>query len=387
MKNVLLFLLISVLLFSSCSKDARVEFEDEIKEPQLVRDSISDFVIELDNFTPLNLRAIRYLDDGIDEFLFFLNPNNNSIYKYWLNDGNRFEKIAFDIIGPRGVGELSGFDVHGSDTLLLLARYAYKLTLASQLQNDLPKLQTFRLLGDAKSIDMTPYATTEAPMVIEDSILSIHSVPFFERDRLSYFEAGNSLVRLSLKDSTFNTSNIYSIQYKKRWSHPYASPSSTYNSLLKQRVITLPADKDLYTLDLNGQIRSTSSSPKSIRDIESYNGDFKDSKKSQLHANLNPSYISILYDKYRDVYYRIVKVPNYKAIELGDKSKYPAMPNVVLVYDANLKLISETPLPSSFNVRMSFVGRSGLYFAQPVIKNRRIDENHLRYVCFKLEDK
>ena len=104
-------------------------------------------------------------------------------------------------------------------------------------------------------------------------------------------------------------------------------------------------------------------------------------------ATENPAYHNIMYDKYRDVYYRIVELPyelkqNESAFDTPKGREFS-----IIIFDKDLNIIGETKFPGNkYLYKMSFVGRDGLYISENNEANPEFDENKLVFACFKLED-
>jgi len=383
MKKLCITLIVTAFLITSCSHEK--EKVSEQPGVSIERYGTADFMINLDSYTSLFQRSIRYLDQGPDEeYLYFLNQNNNSVYRYHLGDSNYTHRIKFDIDGPLGVGTLDGFDVHGPDSLFLLARYNYILSMVTNPLDSNRQIQKYRLLDVNAEVDMTPYAFTEAPMLLDNGILNILAVPFFYLSTKSYYEAGTNLIRLNLNDSSMSKGNLYSDVYKKRFSSFFSNASFAMNNQ-RQFVVSLPADHDLYLYDSDFRlIRKSTSRSTIVPDIKEFKGDFNSSEEETMHRYQNPSYNSILYDSYRNVYYRLAGLPNEKALSSGDKARYASRSFAIIVYDADLKIIGELELQPFYAEAMSFVGRSGLYLAQFIGGKNGIEEDRIKYSCFQL---
>ena len=104
-------------------------------------------------------------------------------------------------------------------------------------------------------------------------------------------------------------------------------------------------------------------------------------------ATESPSYHNIMYDKYRDVYYRIAEFP-YESKQ--DESLFgtpTAREFSIIIFDKDLNIIGETKFPGNkYFYKMSFVGRDGLYISENNEANPEFDEDKLVFACFKLED-
>ena len=106
-----------------------------------------------------------------------------------------------------------------------------------------------------------------------------------------------------------------------------------------------------------------------------------------IKMNEQGHYFHVMYDKYRDVYYRFVEHP----CELAQNEGYMDSPKSrefsVIIFDKNFRIIGETKFPGNkYFIRMSFVGRDGLYISENNLANPDFDEDKLVFACFKLED-
>lgn len=100
-------------------------------------------------------------------------------------------------------------------------------------------------------------------------------------------------------------------------------------------------------------------------------------------------YWHLMYDKYRDVYYRFAEMP----CELADnEDPYDnfaprAREFSVIVLNKDFRIIGETKFPGNkYFYKMSFVGRDSLYISENNLANPEFDEDKLVFACFKLED-
>jgi hypothetical protein len=94
-----------------------------------------------------------------------------------------------------------------------------------------------------------------------------------------------------------------------------------------------------------------------------------------------------MYDKYRNVYYRFVEHPCELAKDEGYMDEPKAREFSVIILDKDFQIIGETKFPGNkYFIRMSFVGRDGLYISENNLANPDFDEDKLVFACFKLED-
>ena len=99
------------------------------------------------------------------------------------------------------------------------------------------------------------------------------------------------------------------------------------------------------------------------------------------------SYSHIMYDKYRDIYYRFAEMP----CELGPNeyvyNDAKAREFSVIIFDKDFRIIGETKFPGNkYFYKLSFIGRDGLYISENNEANPEFDENKLVFACFGLQD-
>lgn len=104
-------------------------------------------------------------------------------------------------------------------------------------------------------------------------------------------------------------------------------------------------------------------------------------------AKESASYSHIMYDEYRDIYYRFAEMP----CELGPNeyvyNDAKAREFSVIIFDKDFRIIGETKFPGNkYFYKMSFVGRDGLYISENNEANPEFDENKLVFACFGLQD-
>ena len=99
-----------------------------------------------------------------------------------------------------------------------------------------------------------------------------------------------------------------------------------------------------------------------------------------------PKYWHIMYDKYRNVYYRFAEMPYKLAPNESPYDEPKGKEFSVIVLNADFEIIGETRFPGKkYFYKMSFVGREGLYISENNLENPQFDENKLVFTCFKIK--
>lgn len=146
-------------------------------------------------------------------------------------------------------------------------------------------------------------------------------------------------------------------------------------------------DEDIYIVSLDGKIK------KKIKAKSKYLEKVYDGKKTTVDMNVwaktlceIPMYGNLIYDKYREVYYRFVypktelkDSDNYKDIWLLGRTKFS-----IMILDKDLNLLGETLFPeNTYASNLLFVRADGLYISTSFIKNPAFSDDKL---CFRRFD-
>jgi len=148
-----------------------------------------------------------------------------------------------------------------------------------------------------------------------------------------------------------------------------------YNSKENKYIVSFPADHNIYKVYTTGIIGEFYAGSNFIDEIE-----FLDtpkwipinSEEKTKHFVENHSYANIIYDKWREVYYRIAEIKTKYENKMGWQKEIS-----VIILNKNLKIIGETKIKEcNHNYRYAiFVNEKGLHIPQ------NTDEDVL---CFKI---
>jgi hypothetical protein len=111
---------------------------------------------------------------------------------------------------------------------------------------------------------------------------------------------------------------------------------------------------------------------------------FEDVEKTSLN---NPEYRSIYYDKYRNLFYRIV-YPGFEAKSndnIRQKIQFPEWFSIIIL-DENFNVRGETNLePNKYFIRNMFVEKEGLYISTNHINNPDYSDDYLSFELFEVD--
>ncbi|WP_418697098.1 DUF4221 family protein [Bacteroides sp.] len=151
------------------------------------------------------------------------------------------------------------------------------------------------------------------------------------------------------------------------------------------------ADEDLYiTSPAHEKIEKKKAKSKYIDGVTVFRSNEDDFQKMIKAQCEQASYGKILYDKYRDVYYRFA----YPPCEINDYSgdyvellRSGRKSFSIMILDNQLNVIGETSFPAyTYNSNLSFILEDGLYVSLNHIKNPDYSDDVLRFQKLELKE-
>lgn len=324
----------------------------------------------LDDGSSNSIAYLQYIHNDTLPLFSFLNTYSNSIYLYDAKEGTLLDTIFFEKEGADGVGEIQGYCYHNADSIYV---YAYGSGRVQRADRSGKVAKHHRLFDpDAIAEDTTqfltsPYAETRTPLLYRDGKL-IMSGGFFAETTLE--RADNTFVTLLYDEARakVNYANPYPEQYRKYdWGGGffYRQPSVALAGT-GELLISFPADHRLWRYNLQTGVRdSLYAGSRVIKEIAPFSTEkkmFPDDVPEHLFSEWyysQSSYEGIYTDPYKQLYYRIARLPNasHRAGTFNDK------PVVVIVLDRELNYLGEEQLPSgvAYDTFNAYVSPEGLH--------------------------
>lgn len=324
-----------------------------------LKDSIE---FKLDSITTPYTSFLQYYNSENIEVLSFLNSYDNSIYLYDYNTTHFIKKISFSDFGVKD--HIQGYYMNKD-----IYAYSYTSGYLYILDTNKAVKQKFQMYKEPRSSEGItypyPYLSTVTPMIILDSM--VYSIGYRSGEsRLDNDYNRPVFIELNLKNGKVANHINYPTIYKKYdWGGTmcYRLPYFTINDK-DEFVISFPADHNLITGNLSNcdNIRSIVHPSNNI-EIKPYNKFKRFIYRSASDVwdwyMTNYSYEGIVYDKYKLLYYRIMREP-LLLYETGDKGNFK--PISIIVMDANMKYKGTYKLPNDLKFRPYniFVSPKGL---------------------------
>jgi hypothetical protein len=349
MKRIIILFLLCIIIYS-CKKDKESSFGIVLNEERfnyknnytLIQNGTKEFL--LDEETVNLIGYMQYIDSL--ECLSFLNSHNRSIYFYNDKTHKFLHKIKFD--DANKIGKIDGYYYLDSNNIFVYSYHTKTLFWTNSNSNIKANyLMSNDPNGSANMIYPAPYIQTLAPLKkYQNKIVSVG----FVSGETSIETAQNRVVCtiLDLDDKSLKNAVNYPEMYVSyNWAGGFTYRMPSYDLVDESIIINFPANHYLIRYSLStGEQESFYAGSSFIESVKS----FPCSKDARVDETLawnwymnNPSYESILYDKYKKLYYRIARLPlsNYDKNEKGNRK-----PIVIIILDANMNYKGEVKLPT-----------------------------------------
>ncbi|GAB2479412.1 DUF4221 family protein [Algoriphagus taiwanensis] len=377
----LLLALILGFLFLQCQNKS--ESIDQAKELFPTGEIVA---LQLDDSTSNVSYSYQYhLSDG-KEYFFNLKMDGNILQIFDFSTGEKIKTLQFDQEGPNGVGGLFGFHVQSLDSIFLFNPPFGSSFYLANIEGELLKKFKYQVPDGAGSAFVhNGYMTS--PPVLEGSKLAVnHRFPQNMRE----------LTQEILSNNTFGYQINLETGETQYFNHYF--PQDYLGSGLKSIDFSRAQgeDKVVYSLFGDHKLYYASSFDSTLKSVEA-GSEFLDqtmpnfkpdavSEEYQNYAFASSRYGSILYDPYREVYYRIA-FPTLPEASIADiRSQGNALgPFVVMVLDSDLKVITERKFePGKYHPDNVFVGKKGLYLSLQHPNNPENREEEMQFELIEL---
>jgi len=374
MKKYIL-LILTALSVISCSKNN--------SSALITKKNVS---IPIDINTSYKSRMIHIQDKNDTTYFIRKNTFTNSILIYNWNTHKKVETYTFETEGSNRIikFDTSGF-IEIEDGIFLIGT---------------ARSQVYIVKNDSviyKSVfDKTGYGfgamingfNKNLPILIENEVYFFRKPPVPIVDK-TYYDY-NLLTKFNLETKTLYEINVkYPKTYKKGecWGFSHLRQSFTLNNK-SEIIFSFPIDSNLYKYDItNNSFQKISSDLKSKFKptyIPMPCHDLND-EKYQYYIKASTRYESIKYDKYKDIYYRIILLkPNNLTMANAVSLDYKIS---IMVLDSNFKILSEDLLPlGRYDFDDFFVTKEGLWLSTNNPNNPNFNDEIMSFDLFTLKD-
>ena len=377
-----IFSLILLTILSSCS-----ESEDR-KIPIIKFVENENLVFPLDDSTVENMEHLQFFQRNDSNILAFTNEYDNSIVFYDYDSREYLNRISYDKEGANGIGHVFAFFYVNEDSIY---HFHYNLSTLFRTNTDGEVLEKHLIQvfpnpsPDSLFLAPTLFPRPQSPMrIIGNEML----IPGF---LIAEVEGENDKNRPVM---TFFNLNSHEIRHTDCYPSMYHNSNWGGDMTWRSVKYTMSPNDELvlsFSADHNVRVRKVGEENYNeyyagigdgydIKPIENKVVNFKAIPPEVIRSHYirNLTYDGIYYDKYREVYYRIAKLPDSNI----DIHKRPIRkPIEVVVLNKDFEMLGKASLPYyKYWIIHVFVGENGLH-----IQIQSDNEDELVFTTFVFE--
>ena len=380
MKTFIYYSIISLFLLGSYScKGEKGEPQDNYTLE--ATENIKSY--PLDSYVKYNPFYLWTFEENGKRYLSFLNYGTTQLYFYDFDTEKFLSKVTLEQEGPDGVGMLSGYYIKDFNHIYV-SSYIYQGIIRVDTTGVIVQKIPYRKTGSGYKI-ISSYNASSHPYL----------PPIFIGDKMYITQQNNerfcpaektpiSVVIDTVQKKYTSLPLTFSILTEKQKESNGDDFSRTYDG--KNFIYSFYVDEDILVTSIDHaevkRIRAKSRYIDSPDEEQPLNAQ----KGPQLNLEL-ARYGDLMYDPYREVYYRFA----YPKTELDDKinwmgkAVYGRKKFSVIILDKDFQIIGETLFPEAiYNPYASFVSKEGLYISRDYQINYDQSEDFMTFELFKL---
>lgn len=389
-----LYILFLILIISSCSNNI-AEIKNEARgelSPKMKLELTMHKKIAIDsNTAPKPLYLQMFLDTKKVRNLTFLNTYTNSIYFYDYSNLSFIKKISFERKGPNGVLRPSGYYIRNLDSIYIYNDNMLELILVnekSEIQKKISLTNNMNLKEMAWIFSCPQYAPKSVSPFIEINNEILLSGQLMESIPENIINSFQHTLKLNLDTNTSEYKFNYPISLYGNNYNWYDSSFTEVFSVLHpdgdKIICSYPVSHNLYIYDINSEksvkVYGGSNFAGTIKSLDFASRKKIPREKLALHFNKQDLYGGILFDKWRNVYYRFLR-KSIKNVKINTPIKKKKI--AVIIMDKDFNYLGETVLGAwrEWNWENSFVTKEGLNIEY--LDHNNIDEVTLNFKIFQ----
>lgn len=372
-----------VLFLTGCDK-----MKNSINLKPKIVDEIS---FKANDFISVNPAYTRLIESDSGNYLFAYNHISTRFQFLNFKTGDITFEIGWPEEGPNSIQRFSGATLMGLDSIWLLTarppalnlmNFSGEVVKKTEIKNTLRPIPVNYLFANSQAALYQCGATIFGPQPLLEGHHEISKEDLKKYQLVYSFDFENDLLQwhdvFYAEDYWDKGKKLSDYSWTRKDNQLYIAPFFDHEiQVFDMETGTITAKKEIKSKHIN-RFNYVNEIP--WGENEGLKNDFAHDK-----------YGTLLYDKYRDVFYRIF-IPAYELEEEYDAKKLWAMfrsrPHTgIMVLDGELNVLAEH-IFEKFEIHTSsnmFVGEKGLYLSLNNENHPDFDEDHFRYMVVRFE--
>lgn len=336
------------------------------------------------NINPTS-RNIRYFKNQNIEYLAIQN-DYKGISVYRLDSCLLVKNITPQIEGPNGIDSpIAGFDIVNFDTIFLLTDGIYDNIVIIDSASQVIKKIKFNISYQPYFPLTNLWSSYGKCINYTNNEIIINSICL---DTESAFDKSFNQNIAYCYNFILDSQSVYPLKFpnnsKIRTQVKYSEASVIINK--NNTILSYGLSHQLFVSDNQTEWQEYDAKSRYIKkNLLPPNG-------TELYETMkkfveNPYYLALIYDKYRNVYYRFV-YPGINVVRDDDIMKLSEFRRVfsIMVIDKDFNILGETLMPeNTYNSNMFFINEAGLWISANHPDNPNFDEDTIRFQLFTLK--
>lgn len=334
---------------------------------------VRDIRLKLDsNTTPVTSDVECIVNSATsEERIAFLNESMNSIQFYDFS-GEKDNEIFFQKEGPNSTGTVQGFYYLNKDSIFVLDNRASKVFIVTSQGK---KVDSYSLPNPtARSFYTLPWIENGKEMFFHEKSLYIPGncgEDYDAKGRENFYSKGFLSIVLNITKNEVNFEVPYpnlSWIINKHYPPQAIRPFRIINKNTNELVYSFGCDNNVYSMSLNGSnLKKHFVASRYVKsDLEQMSSSvkFNDSNECFFNYINNFYYSKMYYDKYNNLYYRLVKHPietEYTKEDLLMK-KLLDIKYSLIICDSNFDILNEVMLSEGLGLGSILISKQGILF-------------------------
>lgn len=384
--TTLLFVFLLAIVFA-CESVKNNAQEEQLSGAMLVQ--TGNIVFKADSVTSYRNSYYDVISYDGKECLGLVNKNDNSLRFYNIQNKKQIKKIEFPREGPQGLTDLRAFIYRNPDSLFVFDNYGKKVLLVD-------------FNGNLKKEYSIENEKGERLYAFARRLLSMETRPVFVKNKIymygfkkynlfnpsELFEECDLEIEIDLEKETFRYIPIRypDIYHENSYFITY---SRTFDFTKNEFILSFGIDENIWTFNPEDLAKEKfSAKSQHIGKISPIDETALKSGAGSIEQYVveTPAYGLLIYDKYRDVYYRFA----YHGVAFKNSDReFNTIENSsfsIVVLDKKKKKIGETYFEKEkYDFHGSFVASDGLYISTANRNNPELDEDKIAFARFTLE--